>query len=124
VGAVKAVQLAVGVQVHLGGDFRSGVRGLRVHRLSFADRQRGRRAVDGPARGREDDLASAGHPGGLGEVDRAEDVLPDVEQRVGDAHPDVDLRGQVEDHLGRRVTKHRAEPGVQDVDFPQLTVGR
>jgi hypothetical protein len=81
------------------------------------------RAVDGAAGGREDDLPDARAPGRLGQVHRAQDVLRDVEQRVGHAHPHVDLRGQVEDHLGSHLGDQPGQRGVQDVQLAERAAG-
>src|SRR4051794_5568805 len=75
---------------------------MRVDAGSFADRKVGRLAVDRPAGGREDQLAGPGAAARLRDVDRAENVEARVEQRVGDADPYVDLRGEVADDFGLR----------------------
>jgi hypothetical protein len=111
--AVQVVELAIGVEVHLARDLPRRVRRPRVDRCLLVDGQVLGRAVDRASRRREDDLAHPGPAGGFGHVDRADDVLVDVEQGLVDAVPDVDLPGQVEDDLGG----HRGD----DVD--QLRAG-
>ncbi len=117
--AVHLVQPAVGAQVVLAGDLARRVGGLRVQRRLLGGGQVLRGAVDGAAGRREHDLAHARVPRGLGDVDGAHHVLVRVGQRVGHADPDVDLRGQVEDHLGRGVGDDVAQVGRGDVDLVQ-----
>ena len=68
--------------------------------MALTHRQRLGHAVERSARPGEHDLAGAGGERGFAEVERAEDVHLRVEDRPGDGDPDVELRGEMEDHLG------------------------
>ncbi len=68
-------------------------------------------------------LADARAASGLGEPDRADDVDRRVELRIVDRAADVDLGGQVEDHLGLGVGEQPDQVGVDDVGLGEVEVG-
>ena len=57
-------------------------------------------AVERAARPREHHLAGSSPERGFAQIERAEDVHLRVEHRPRDGHPNVELRGEVEDHFG------------------------
>jgi hypothetical protein len=65
-------------------------------------------------------LADPGLASGLREPHGADDVDHRVELRVGNGVTDVDLRGQVENHLGPGVGEQCDEVGADDVGLGEL----
>ena len=59
----------------------------------------------------------------LGQPHGADDVDAGVELRVVHRVADVDLRGQVEHHLGPGFAEQRDQVGVDDVGLDELEVG-
>ena len=93
----------------------------RTARSGAADGSRAPAAIVGDAverapRPREHHLAGAGGDRGLAHVERPEHVDLGVEQRLRHRHPHVELRGEVEDHLGTAVTDEVGELRRADVE--------
>ncbi len=76
--------------------------------------------VDRAAGGREHDLAHAMPAGGVGDADGADDVQLRVVHRVGDGLADVDLRGEMEDHLGAHALEQLVPVDGEDVGLDEL----
>jgi tetratricopeptide (TPR) repeat protein len=109
------------VAVALGAELRLAVGGLGRHRVVLGGGDAPPLAVDGAAGGGVHHAPGAASPRALQDVDRALHVHSRVERRVGHRAAHVDLRGQVEDHLGlgaRAEVGHRV--GVADVELGQL----
>ena len=69
------------------------------------------------------DLAYVRPPRGLGKPHGTDDVDRRVELRVGHRLADVDLRGEVEHHLGPGLANERDQVGVDDIGLDELEVG-
>jgi hypothetical protein len=68
-------------------------------------------------------LADAGLPGRLGEPHRADDIDGRVDLWIGDGTANVDLGGQMEDHLRPGLSEQTEKVGVDDVGLGELEFG-
>jgi len=121
----EAVHPRVVGQIELDGELRDPVGRLGVLRERLDIRRRDEIAVDGAAgRGEDESGATPARAHRLDEVERAADVDLDVEARVSDALPDIDLRREVADEVEVTIANERRGRGAADVGVDEARARR